>query len=229
MLFFFISLIFSLGKQPLMDFIIGEWDVYGNKMDQIRDRNSSLYSVALNRNMSTNFIECSIWNNTVDLRNPAKIDNFEVAQLEVEFLTEYTGRIFSYSNKRNFMTDFSFDQSNFGLILSTKGKINKHYSFQLSLMNGTFFQLLITSTKSSEVKQFFAFRAIKAPIPKSGTGLSLILYVGVIIVLLQAVLWISLKCCKSSMDKKLAFAQENSIIDLDKYSEMMQRKKEKKD
>ncbi|OHT00492.1 hypothetical protein TRFO_32807 [Tritrichomonas foetus] len=229
LLFFFLNLISSMANMQIRDFIIGEWDVIEAEPEKIKQQGlKPTYSVEFHPNPVTGFIDGSIWNDTINSTDVLGIEDFEVAQLEIEFLTDFNGRIFSLQPKREFMTDFTFQPANMGLSLVTKGKINKNYSFQLSLTNGTFFQMYITSSLSSKVDNLYIVRTAKIATPSTGNKYKILLYIGLIIVLIQIILWIALKCCRSSLDKKISMVQENTVIDLDKYGEYLKQQNSSK-
>lgn len=221
--------IYSLNKEaPLLDIIPGEWDIVVGSQTA-RKNVFSPYSAEFHINPLTSHLDGSVWINNNSSDTFLDLEDSEIAQLEIEFQTPLSGQIYNRKPKKSLMTKFDFKPSNFGLSLVTRGKINDDYSFQFTLSNGTFFQIFIMSSKSSKVLEFYALRMAK---PKASSPYSKQIKIAAIVlvslILIQIIIWSVFKCCKSSIENKLAQQQESTVIDLDRYSEYLKEQEKLK-
>lgn len=227
----FIFLIQSSKKDNLIfDIIVGEWDIVASSGKSLT-RAFSPYSAEFHNNPLTSNLDGSIWANVNSSDTILDLEDAEIAQLEIEFQSPISGRIYNLKPKKTFMTQFEFKPSGFGASLMAFGKINDEYNFQITITNVTIFKIFIMSSKSSEVSEFYALRMSKpsASSPYS-SHIKIFGFIFISILLLQLIIWGCFKYCKSNLENKITQQQENTIIDLDKYSEYLkEQNKMKKD
>ena len=221
-LYLFTCLIYSLNKEaPFLDILPGEWDVVLGSQKPTKNIFSP-YSAEFHIDSLTSSVYGSIWANINSSNSMVDLEDVEVAQLEIVFQGPFSGDIYNLQPNRNLMTHFDFKQANFGMSLISRGKINDEYNFQLTITNGTIFQVFIMSSKSSKVSEFYAIKMAKNTSSSSTSNyIKIAIIVCVLLIILQIFLWGLLKYCKTRMDNKLTQQQESVVIDLDKYSEYL--------
>lgn len=218
---FFICSTCSINKNaPFLEIIPGEWDILQSNPKYSKN-SFSPYSAEFHLDPITSSIYGSIWANVNSSNAMIDLEDVEIAQLEIQFQTPVSGTIYNLQPSKKLMTQFEFKPIGFGASLMTRGKINDEYAFQLTITNGTIFQIFIMSSKSSEVSEFYAFLT-KAPSSSSGMSLlKIAIFVCIFLIALQIILWLLLKYCKARIENKVTQQQENTIIDLDKYSDYL--------
>lgn len=226
---FLISLSFSKpNKLILQDFLLGEWNLVESKQNSLT-QSTPAYTAEFHKN-SQGSIDGSIWSDTIsEIGELPDFDQFEIAQIQIHFLSELHGSIFNLKKEKEVLSEFIFHPINMGKSLMTHLTINKTFSIQISLQNSTYFQIFLTDNKNGISSELYALRATPTKITKQQTYYKYLLIGAAVLVSLQAISWSILKICKRSIDKKIEEERENTVIDLDKYCELLSEKAKSKD
>lgn len=129
---------------------------------------------------------------------------------------------------RALLTTFDFVSAGYSGENITRAKLDNGLSIQVNYVNETAFTAIVAVKSSPVVREYTISKAVVGKAP-NGNKLRFWMWVAVTVVVIQVLLWLLFKACRSSVTSRIDDMRENMVIDLDSYGDHLKQLKQKKD
>ena len=192
----------------LQSLIIGEWQLFSTKNNGGKvDKSLSDMTIEIHMDHRYSKLVGSVWNNSKQLEYGVfPVDNGLLGHFVLVFVNELRIDVFADHAERERITTLDL-RINPDQTIFTKGKAGKKQSFTIRVLNTTAMSVVLTSTGSLGVDEYIAIRSeIPKPEPLFGKYHKYIVII-IIVAIVQFVLWLVLKQCRSALTQQLEEAQ----------------------
>ena len=222
MLFILSAAVLCADGISIGDFAVGEWIA----TPQYGDTDLDVFSIAVQFNERKKVHEATFWRDNVNSSEILPITDFVAGHFEIEFLSEFTGQIYSLLPSRHLMSNFEFRPVGLTMSVVTRIKLDSGESMQLTFVNGTHFSAAVSRKGTTKAVEYLVVRPSAVTEGSGQSKLKFWLYIGVLALAIQIFLWLMLRACRSNLDDKFDKIRENMVIDLDQYGKEPKIKEE---
>lgn len=202
-------------SSSLAKFMLGEWIITPN---HAKGDSGRLY-IEVHENEKRQIMEATLWRDDMNSTEVMTIDNYLLGYYEVEFETDFSGQVYSVHGTRSLLTDFAFQPVPNTITIMTKVKLDANTTMQLTFLNGTYFSAVVAHKGVSLTDEYTIKRAdVVDPIATS-SSMKRWMYIGLAVVVVQLLLFLCLRCCRSSLNSRIDRVRSEMVIDLDKFHE----------
>jgi hypothetical protein len=167
-------------------------------------------------------LEGTVWRDDVPSSDVLPIESFFVAHLELEFETDFSGRIFTLQPAREFMSSFGFQPIVTGVSFAARLSLPRNWSLDLRLKEGGSFAAVVSTRTSSGTVEYSARKRVQVAVTGSSRRMWWIF--GGIFIGVQLLLFVILRNYRASLTKKIDNLRETVTIDLDRMKPEKKRK-----
>jgi hypothetical protein len=214
--------VFAGSAMKFWDLVQGEWAVLMSR-NYLRQPNiPSKLTVEFHPKDGSALLEGTVWRDDIPSSDVLPIESFFLAHLELEFETDFTGRIFTLQPAREFMSSFGLQPLVAGVSFSARLKLPGNWTLDLRLTEGGQFSAVASTRSSSATVEYSARK--RAQVAVAGSSRRMWWIFGAVFIGVQVFLFIILRNYRASLNKKIDNLRETVTIDLDKIKPEKKRK-----